>query len=95
MPSRFPNCLQMQRGNLERARLLFRKHERFPSPAASAIALVQKEFINESVAAQPLQAVSETQSDIADRLCALENQPDAAQREITQKCDKRGAPLAS
>lgn len=49
MPSRFPNCLQMQRGNLERARLLFRKHERFPSPAASAIALVQKEFINESV----------------------------------------------
>jgi hypothetical protein len=84
---------QVQGANPEFARLVFQKGHRSPPPAAVTICLNEIDFVNEGIAAEPLEAVAEADDCIADWRVTIEDDPCTPEVRILEKRDQSSAGL--
>ena len=77
--------LEVKRADTEFDGAILEKGHGFTAPAASAILFAQVELVNEGIAPQPLQAITEAKHDVAYESFAVEDEPGAALVGIPQE----------
>src|SRR5579864_7000031 len=76
---------EMEGVHTEFAGSIFEEGHRLLTPAAGAVVFAEEKFINESIAAQPFEAVSVADHDVADGNIDVEDEPGAAEVWIAEE----------
>src|SRR5580692_7789227 len=76
---------EMEGVHTEFAGSIFEERHRLLAPAAAAVVFAEEEFVDEGIAAQPFEAVSKADHDVADGNACVEDEPGAAEVWIAEE----------